>query len=144
MKPIEPEELSALLDGELPPDRADHVRRAMAEDPALRRLCDQLAALDAGLKARASAMVFQPRLNLAEVLAEEGTPVLGRALLVGVSLVLLRLAVRLAPLAVGAAVHAALLALALAWLLTRLVRATDEDRQHLLQGHAASSMPTGQ
>ena len=144
MKPIEPEELSALLDGELPPDRADHVRRAMAEDPALRRLYDQLAALDAELKARASAMVFQPRLNLAEVLAEEGTPVLGRALLVGVSLVLLRLAVRLAPLADGAAVHAALLALALAWLLTRLVRATDEDRQHLLQGHAASSMPTGQ
>lgn len=44
--PIKPEELSALLDGELSPQRQAEVRRALAADPALAAEYARLAELD--------------------------------------------------------------------------------------------------
>ncbi len=66
MKPIDRTEISAMLDGELSPQRADLVRRALAEDDALRREYEQLAALDADLKAHSQAVMFQPQVSLPE------------------------------------------------------------------------------
>ena len=47
MHPIDPAELSAFLDGELPAERADEVRAALARDPALRQSLRAAGRLDA-------------------------------------------------------------------------------------------------
>ena len=41
MKPVDPAEISALLDGELSPERTEQVRRAIAEDSQLRCVFEQ-------------------------------------------------------------------------------------------------------
>ena len=42
-KEAEEEALSALLDGELSPEREDEIRRRMANDPSLAARCSELA-----------------------------------------------------------------------------------------------------
>ena len=64
MRPVEPEEISALLDGELAPGRAEEVRRAIAEDRGLRELYQQFADMDSDLNSYAAACQFNPRLSL--------------------------------------------------------------------------------
>ncbi|MGO8749105.1 MAG: anti-sigma factor family protein [Thermoguttaceae bacterium] len=64
MKPVSPEEISALLDNELSPQRAAEVRRAIAEDGELRRVYEQLADLDGDLGSYAVACQFTPQVAL--------------------------------------------------------------------------------
>jgi anti-sigma factor RsiW len=92
MKPIDPAEISALLDGELPAERAEQVRRAIAEDEALRLEYEEIVALDTDLKACAQAAVFHPRVSLD---VEPATRIPLIALVVGC--LLLRLVVKTAP-----------------------------------------------
>src|SRR4051812_25795472 len=60
MSSIDPAEVSAYLDGELPAARAEEVRAAMAEDPALRAIFDNLATLDRDWRAAALSSAFSP------------------------------------------------------------------------------------
>lgn len=125
MDPIDPAELSAYLDGELPAARAEEVRAALDRDPALRASYERLASLDADCKARASAAMFQPRVQLDAGWAP------GRALTVAgvIGLLLIRLALKAAPPLLDAGVEAVLLALFIGWGLRLVVHATDADRE---------------
>jgi anti-sigma factor RsiW len=60
VKPVQPEELSALLDGELDGVRAREVEARMATDPALRLEYEALAASDADWRAAAGSAAFTP------------------------------------------------------------------------------------
>lgn len=61
---IEPHELSGLLDGEIAPERAGEIRRAIDNDAALRAEFDRLAQQDQAWAAAASRASFRPRINL--------------------------------------------------------------------------------
>lgn len=124
MLPIDPAELSALLDGELPAARAEEVRAALAQDPSLRQSYERLVVLDADWTARAAAALFRPRVRMAP------NWVSGRFLTAAAVLGLLglRLALKAQPPLVGAALEALLLALVVGWGLRRLLHATDADR----------------
>jgi anti-sigma factor RsiW len=58
MTSIQPEELSALLDGELPPARAAEIRRALADNPVLAAQFDELTAADRAWSATAKHAQF--------------------------------------------------------------------------------------
>jgi anti-sigma factor RsiW len=135
MKPIDPAEISALLDGELPVDRAEEVRRAIAEDPAIRLAYDQLAAMDADLTACAAAAVFHPRVSIpaAPRLAELGVVPLAILMLV------VRVAAKLVATGPGLAMQVAALAVVVGWILGRLIRVSQEDGG----GMATSPWPCG-
>src|SRR5262249_2262464 len=124
MLPIDPAELSAFLDGELPAARADEVRAALAQDPVLRQSYEQLVALDADWKARAWTARFRPRVRIA------ANWVPGRFLTAAavLGLLALRLALKAQPPLVGVALEALLLALVVGWGLRRIIHATDADR----------------
>lgn len=64
MSPVQPEELSALLDGELSPERAQEVRAQVAGDSSLAKELEMLAHLDTRWRALATAAAFEPRVNL--------------------------------------------------------------------------------
>jgi anti-sigma factor RsiW len=124
MTPIEPVELSAFLDGELPEERAQEVRTALAQDPALRQSFDQLVVLDTDWKARASAAKFRPRVRL-DVGFAAGRLLVAAAVLV---LLLFRIALKFQPPLLGTAVAALLLVVLVGWGLRRIMHATDADR----------------
>jgi anti-sigma factor RsiW len=123
MPPIDPAELSAYLDGELPAGRADEVRAALARDAALRATFERLAALDADCTARAAAAMFRPRVQLTP------SPAPGRYWMVAgaIGLLLVRLALKSPPPAIAAGLGALLLVLFLGWGPRRILRATDAD-----------------
>jgi anti-sigma factor RsiW len=123
MLPIDPAELSAFLDGELPAGRADEVRAALARDAALRETFERLVALDADCTARAAAVMFRPRVELTP------EPVPGRywTVAVAIGLLLVRLALKAPPPPIGAGLGMLLLAFFLGWGLRRILRATDAD-----------------
>ena len=133
MKPIDPMELSALLDGELSPERADQVRRAIAEDESLRREYEELAALDADLKARAQAAVFAPRVSFLDAAALPGAAVFAPLPLIIVVLALMaaRLALKAAPAALDVGLETGALALVVTWGLRRLLAAAARDQRRL-------------
>ena len=60
MTPIEPEEISAFLDGELDPARAREVEWSLAADPVLQAEFRSLAHLDSKWRSAASAAAFLP------------------------------------------------------------------------------------
>jgi anti-sigma factor RsiW len=62
--PVDPAELSALIDGELPPERAGEVEARLAQDPALRAEYEALRANDARWRQAAGAATFVPTINL--------------------------------------------------------------------------------
>jgi anti-sigma factor RsiW len=134
MKPVDPAEISALLDGELPPSRAAEVRRAIAQSDSLRRAYEQLAAIDVDLKAYAAKAVFHPQLWIAEKPSGRDLRLLGVALL----LLAVRLAVKVVPASIGLGLESVVLVLVVGWLLHRLVGASEEDRRRLLEQIAAS------
>jgi anti-sigma factor RsiW len=63
--PIDPAELSALIDGELPPERARAIEALIAGDPALRAEYEGLRALDARWREAAGEAMFMPEVRLA-------------------------------------------------------------------------------
>jgi anti-sigma factor RsiW len=79
-RPIDPAELSALIDGELPPERAREVETLIAQNPALRAEYETLRALDARWRANASAALFEPMVRLPQTPSR--IPVLGAAAVV--------------------------------------------------------------
>lgn len=117
MKPITPEEISALLDGELPPERAAEVRRAIAENDEWRQLFDQLAATDQELRAYVVACRFQPRVALLARTEAISPMVFAFAL----GLLALRFLTKLIPFGPGIIIQAAAAALVFGWLLWRFV-----------------------
>lgn len=64
MKPVLPEELSALLDGELDAVRVAEIKAQIDKDPALRQKLEALRAADAGWRAAADSLVFTPAVRL--------------------------------------------------------------------------------
>lgn len=130
MKPIDPMEVSALVDGELTPERAAEVRQAIARDAALRELYEQFTMVDADLNRCAAASTFNPRVSLSSTI---GTT---RLYLPHIVLALLaaRLIAKLAPLGFGITLQAVILLALLPWIVARLVRLADD---------VASAPPTG-
>jgi anti-sigma factor RsiW len=63
MRPVQDEELSALLDGELDPQRAEEVRTLIHADPALREEFGALLRLDARLCNAVEQVAFEPRVT---------------------------------------------------------------------------------
>jgi len=66
MIPVEPEELSALIDGELDPPRAAEVELLIAADEDLRAALASLRELDTQWRAAAQMSVFVPRIRVAQ------------------------------------------------------------------------------
>ena len=126
MKPVDPAEISALLDGELSPERTEEVRRAIAEDSQLRCVFENLSVVHRDLTDSAVAARFQPRISLAKSARFPALGVLGFA----VAMLVLRLMAKLVPLGVGVVFQAAALALVLWWVSSCLLRfALDERRR---------------
>lgn len=133
MRPVEPAELSALLDGELSPDRADQVRQALATDPTLRRQFERLAALDVRWRSAAELAAFRPHVT---------APARSRAgVLVGTALALVTLRLVLKLLPPGIAIGLELLALigGAGWVLGRVLCAVDADLSQVKASRAASA-----
>lgn len=128
--PIEPAELSAYLDGELPTQRAREIRAALDHDPALRQSFNELASLDAAWKAQAKAMAFAPSVQF-----PQAAPSVPWFVLAGVpALFVLRLGLKTQPPLLGALVAATLLTLLIVWGLKRILEATDADRRPGMAG----------
>jgi anti-sigma factor RsiW len=127
MNEVDPAELSALLDGELSAERAAEVRRAITQDTALRREYEQLARLDADLKATARAAVFQPRVQIPKPLSERRLHVAW----VAFALLGLRLALKMLPLSLATSVEVAALALVVPWVLHLLIVASEQEHRAL-------------
>jgi anti-sigma factor RsiW len=64
MRQVQIEELSALLDGELDPGRAEEVRAGIEADPLLREEFAMLVRLDARLRGAAERTGFMPEVSL--------------------------------------------------------------------------------
>ena len=124
MRPIDPAELSALLDGELSVERAGQVRRAIAEDETLRREYEEIAALDVEFKAYAEAAAFRPRVSMAATTA----PRISLLPLV-VGLLLLRVLLKSTPFLVATGLEVVVLAFLVGWVLQRLVVAAEQERR---------------
>jgi anti-sigma factor RsiW len=105
MHAIDPAELSAFLDGELPAERAEIVRAALAQDPELRRSYEQLVLLDVDWKQRAATAMFRPSVQL------ETAPITGRFVKVVaiLGLIVLRIGMKALPSLYGASLDALLL-----------------------------------
>jgi anti-sigma factor RsiW len=135
MKPVDPAEISALLDGELSDQRAAEVRRAIARDESLRQAYEQLAALDGDLKACAAEVMFRPRLSTVEARNLPAAHVLSLAVLA----LMVRLAVRLLPLGFSLALEAGVLAVVVWWVVGVLIRASEEAQWRLAARAGGSS-----
>lgn len=112
MNPVQPEELSALLDGELDTRRTAEVERQIAADPQLQAEFELLAGLDEDWRAAARTAAFAPEVRI---------PAAGRwngwalTLAVAIGLVGVRAGVRLIePVVIAFAFQALVLAAVLA------------------------------
>jgi len=123
MTPIDPMEISALIDGELSPSRAREVTAAIEQNPELRAEFDRLRLLHEACSQAAATATFTPReINVSANLAKR-TPLL--PLLAGVAL----LAVRFLPKALDLGIAGPLLhAAALAGVLLLVIRLVNRQR----------------
>jgi len=134
MERVDPSELSALLDGELTPERAAEVCQAMADHPALRREYEELARLDDDLRAHAREAVFQPRVEIPQRLRGPRPHVAWIAPL----LFIISLALRLLPLPIETGVEVAVVVILVPYVLRRLILASEQERRALANEIAAS------
>ena len=117
MNPVEPEELSAFLDGELDAERVREVEMQIAADPALLRAFEALSGADAAWRAVAATAIFEPAVELPATGSRPSWLVASAPLIV--ALVLLRMAPKLIESPVfGFGLHA----IALAALLAAIIR----------------------
>ncbi len=121
MKPIDPEELSAFLDGELPPPRAEAVRRALEEDPALREEYETLVALDSEWQAEALAARFHPQVRIPGTGVWQSIPLL----VIMIALVAFRAILKILPPIPGGLLEVAALIVILGWGMQYLVALSD-------------------
>jgi anti-sigma factor RsiW len=75
MRPIDPAELSAFIDGELDTQRTGEVRTALAADEALRARYEALAQADAHLRSLAAGAHLHPRIRWPSPAASAAAPV---------------------------------------------------------------------
>lgn len=116
MKPVLPEELSGLIDGELDTSRAREVQSQIAIDSVLRAEFERLVEIDAKWRASAAAAAFVPAIRLPPVAAPLSSAAVLTTLSVG--LICLRMAPKwLESLTVGFGVQAAALAAVLVGLM---------------------------
>lgn len=119
MKPVTPEELSALLDGELDDARAREVEAQIVAHPRLRAEFDALSGADARWRGAAAAAVFTPRVKLPKTAWSLNIVIVAVALAAG--LICLRAAPKLMEsLAFGFGLHIVCFAILLAslpWLM---------------------------
>lgn len=134
MKPVNPAEVSALLDGELSPERAEQVRRAIAENSELRCVFEELSAVHRDLITCSAAARFRPRISLASSMRFPAVSVFGLA----AAMLVLRVTAKLVPLGVGVAFQATALALVLWWVFSRLLRLAHDERWEFAGSKAAS------
>lgn len=130
MTPVNKEELSALLDGELESKRAAVVRAAIAADPALHAEYEALVRLDAGLVGAAAEAGFMPDIVLAP--AAPSAP----HWMAGLAVVVVLLGVRLLPKLMDLALVGVLLQIVAAGIVLALIMSIARDP------HAASSKLT--
>ena len=121
MKPIEPAELSAYMDGELDPARAREVETALESSPALRGELNRLVSADNSWRAAARIASFRPSIRLTPEPLQLG-PILRAA-----GGVILLLAARVVPklagtLEVELILNAFALAIALIWIVRLMTR----------------------
>ena len=129
MSPIDPAELSALLDGELPAPHAEEVRAALAVDPALATQFERLAGLDAEWKGCAAALEFRPRVSLRRARLHRSL----RATVLLLGIVGLRLVLKIALPSLEVVVALAMFAVVAGWGVGYLLRASEEDRWWLVR-----------
>ena len=123
MTQIDPAELSALLDGELPQARAAELRAAITANPALRAEFEALADDDANWRRAAASAQFAPAIDLTRArLALDSTAILSGIL--AVLLVVRGLSKLPDAMAWGLAAQAVTLCAVLAWAI-HLVLAAD-------------------
>jgi len=123
MNPVDPDELTALLDGELPAQRAEEVRGALAAAPSLANKFEQLVELDAEWKASAARLMFRPRASLRRGLYRRFLHATGLVL----GLVGLRLGLKLALPSLEIVVALAVFAVVAGWGVGYLLRRSEED-----------------
>ena len=129
MSTVRPEELSALLDGELDPQREREVRAQLATDPALSRELESLRRLDAQWATAGAAARFVPTVSLPTnaVAREVRWPV--------AALLLILLPIRLVSKMIdGPAMGWILNGIALAFVLTVMILLLRNDRHSTGQG----------
>lgn len=117
MTPVLPEELSALMDGELDASRAREVEMQIANDPRLRAEFERLVEADERWRVAAASAAFSPTLRMPQhAAASPSSAAVVVALALG--LTCLRMAPRWSDsLTLGFALHAAALALLIVGLL---------------------------
>jgi hypothetical protein len=139
MKPISPEEISALFDGELMPDRTEEVRQAMAEDERLRRIYEQMAETDNALVSYSAACQFAPHVSLPSM-----SPVLGFPIYAAVfGLLIVRILAKVLPFGPSIWLQAFAIALVAAWLFYRFLPTLRADMWQAVheQGLSSRSQP---
>jgi anti-sigma factor RsiW len=67
MNPLDPSELSAFLDRELPAERMPEIEALAESDPGVRAELESLASLDAHWRASARSAAFRPTVNLRSI-----------------------------------------------------------------------------
>jgi anti-sigma factor RsiW len=118
MSPIEPHELTAFLDGELPPDRARAIEEALESDATLREELESLALDDAAWRAAAASARFRPEIILPRVAAAPVSMSIPAVIALAVLLAVCKLALRsIEPIAVSFILQGIVLAalLGLVW-----------------------------
>ena len=134
MTRVDPSELSALLDGELAPERAVEVCQAIAADPELRREYEELARLDGDLRAHAQEAVFQPRVEIPQRCRGLRPHVAWIAPL----LVIMSLALRTLPLPIETGVEVAVVVILVPYVLRRLLLDSEAEHRALANGITVS------
>lgn len=124
MQPISPEEISALIDGELAPERWEQVRLAIGNEESLRRIYEQLSETDKALTSFATACQFEPQISLPET-----SPVLAfPASMVAFGLLVVRVLAKILPHGPGILLQVLMIGLLAAWLCCWLLPALRADR----------------
>ncbi len=129
MTPISPEEISALLDGELAPERAGEVRRAIAGDERLRQIYQRMSHAHRDLSSFAAACQFEPRIALPPLSPLSGTAIYA----VAFGLLAVRILAKVLPMVPGIWLQGLAIALVAAWIVGRFLPKLDVDRWQALR-----------
>lgn len=122
MKAIDPDELSAYLDGELDRERVLEIEAALNNDATLRAQLDDLASANRDWRVAARGAAFEPEVALAAAYPTSNWSWLAMALL---ALIVVRLAPKLGDLFEWSLIlHAAALCTTLPWVI-RMARSTE-------------------
>jgi len=123
MKPIDPIEISRMIDGELNPEREKEIHSALTEDESLRREYENLISLDSALKFYGNEIMFQPNIQIPQSLPLR--PV--HFPLLGIPLLILHLSIKFLPALFSSVLVILLLFFVISWILRSLLRASDQE-----------------